>query len=226
MGTGFVITPSGFLLTNGHVVQDPSRTRPRAIEVVMADTRTPLLADLVAVSNVRDQDIAVLKMRNYHGAVVRAIDWEGTRRPAGRAGGADRLPARHAAGLRPRRLRAHHDVRGDHREGDRASGSSSAVHRRPAPRGARSSTPAAKVIALHYGALARLRRRGRRPPASGSPSPSRRARRWLPLTVRDRTGDLTYREVGGSDFGVVARRGVASGFEMGVKEKKGRLRQP
>ncbi len=77
MGSGFVITPSGYLLTNGHVVQDPTRTRPRVIEVVMADTRTPLVADLVAASDVRDQDIAVLKIRNFHGAVVRAIDWMG-----------------------------------------------------------------------------------------------------------------------------------------------------
>ena len=77
MGSGFVITPSGYLLTNGHVVQDPARGRPRAIEVVMADTRTPLVADLVAASNVLDQDVAVLKIRNFHGAVVRSIDWAG-----------------------------------------------------------------------------------------------------------------------------------------------------
>ena len=77
MGSGFVITPSGYLLTNGHVVVDPTRARPRVIEVVMADSRAPLVADLVAASDVRDQDIAVLKIRNFHGAVVRAIDWMG-----------------------------------------------------------------------------------------------------------------------------------------------------
>jgi len=77
MGSGFVITPSGYLLTNGHVVQDPARGRPRAIEVVMADTRTPLAAELVAASDVQDQDIAVLKIRNFHGAAVRTIDWNG-----------------------------------------------------------------------------------------------------------------------------------------------------
>jgi pSer/pThr/pTyr-binding forkhead associated (FHA) protein/S1-C subfamily serine protease len=77
MGTGFVITSSGYLLTNGHVVRDAGRGRPRAIEVVMADTRTPLVADLVTASDIRDQDIAVLKIRNYRGAVIRAIDWQG-----------------------------------------------------------------------------------------------------------------------------------------------------
>ncbi len=78
MGSGFAITPSGYLVTSGHVAGDPRRNPARSLEVVMADTRSPLAADLVAVNTARDQDIAILKIRNYHGAVVRAIDWAGT----------------------------------------------------------------------------------------------------------------------------------------------------
>jgi len=78
MGSGFVITPTGYLVTSGHVASDPGRGPPRAVAVVMADTRSPQAADVVAASTVRDQDIAILKIRGYHGAVVRAIDWTGT----------------------------------------------------------------------------------------------------------------------------------------------------
>jgi S1-C subfamily serine protease len=43
----------------------------------MADTRIPLSADVVSVSDATDQDVAVLRIRNYRGPVVRAIDWQG-----------------------------------------------------------------------------------------------------------------------------------------------------
>jgi len=78
MGTGFVITPSGYMLTSRHVVQPPDHAGSRAIDVVMADTRTPLGADVVSVSSAADQDVAVLRIRNYRGPAVRRIDWQGT----------------------------------------------------------------------------------------------------------------------------------------------------
>lgn len=78
MGSGFVITPSGYLVTSGHVASDPRRSPARSLEVVMADTRVPLAADLVAANTTRDADLAILKIRDYRGAVVRAIDWAGT----------------------------------------------------------------------------------------------------------------------------------------------------
>jgi len=78
MGSGFVITRSGYFITNRHVVKDSLRPPARAVEVTMADTRAPLPADVVAVSDVPDQDIAVLKIRGFHGNPVRAIDWSGT----------------------------------------------------------------------------------------------------------------------------------------------------
>ncbi len=77
MGTGFVITPSGYLLTSRHVVQSAERTGPRIVEVVMADARTALAADVVAVSNAADEDVAVLRIRSYRGPAVRQIDWQG-----------------------------------------------------------------------------------------------------------------------------------------------------
>ncbi len=78
MGTGFVITPSGYLLTCRHVVQSPERLGPRSVDVVMADGRAPQAADVVSVSDVADQDVAVLKVRGYRGPTVRDIDWQGT----------------------------------------------------------------------------------------------------------------------------------------------------
>ncbi|HVO34330.1 MAG TPA: FHA domain-containing protein [Gemmatimonadales bacterium] len=186
MGTGFVITPSGYLLTNGHVVVDPSRGRPRAIEVVMADTRAPLLADLVALSNVRDEDVAVLKIRNYHGAVVRSIDWQG-------AGVRQGAPAA-LIGF-PRGTQLAFDPAGFVRTtmfagiiakatsewiqfgGPTASGSS----------GSPVFNAAGQVIALHYGALADSAAEGGTP-GLGFAIPIARARRWLPLTARNELG--------------------------------------
>ncbi len=77
MGSGFAVTRSGFFVTAAHVVRDPGRGPPRAIEVVMADGRTPLTADLVAAGDAPDQDVAVLKIRHYRGPAVRALDWSG-----------------------------------------------------------------------------------------------------------------------------------------------------
>jgi pSer/pThr/pTyr-binding forkhead associated (FHA) protein/S1-C subfamily serine protease len=78
MGSGFVITPSGYFVTNRHVVQGDAGATPRSIDVIMADTRTPLPADLIAVSAPNEPDIAVLRIRNYRGDVVQSVDWQGT----------------------------------------------------------------------------------------------------------------------------------------------------
>jgi S1-C subfamily serine protease len=77
MGSGFAITPSGYFVTNRHVVQDESRGPPRGILVVMAETNVALAADVMAVSSIAEQDIAVLKIRGYRGSSVRAVDWRG-----------------------------------------------------------------------------------------------------------------------------------------------------
>ncbi|MGH7644987.1 MAG: S1 family peptidase, partial [Gemmatimonadales bacterium] len=76
-GTGFVISPDGYLLTNWHVVADSLRPRPDTIWVTMADQSLARYADVVAVS--RERDLALLKIRAYQGPHLPAIDWAGTK---------------------------------------------------------------------------------------------------------------------------------------------------
>jgi len=77
MGSGFAITPSGYFVTNRHVVQAEGHESPRQIIVVMAETNTALTAEIAAVSNIQSQDVAILRIRGYRGPAVRAIDWTG-----------------------------------------------------------------------------------------------------------------------------------------------------
>jgi len=186
MGTGFVITPSGYLLTNGHVVQDASRGRPRAIEVVMADTRTPLLADLVALSNVRDEDVAVLKVRNYRGAVVRAIDWQGNGVRQGAPAALIGFPRGTQLAFDPAGF-----VRTTMFAGIIAKATSEWIQFGGPTASGSSGSPvfnaAGQVIALHYGALTDSAVEGGTP-GLGFAIPIGRAKRWLPLTARNELG--------------------------------------
>ncbi len=186
MGTGFVITPSGYLLTNGHVVEDPARGRPRAIEVVMADTRTPLAADLVAVSTERDEDVAVLKVRNYRGAVIRSIDWQG---------GGVRQGAPAALIGFPRGTQLAFDPQGFVRTtmfaGIVAKATSEWIQFGGPSASGSSGSPVfnaeGQVIALHYGALADSAAEGEAT-GLGFAIPITRARRWLPAAARAELG--------------------------------------
>jgi pSer/pThr/pTyr-binding forkhead associated (FHA) protein/S1-C subfamily serine protease len=186
MGTGFVITPSGFLLTNGHVVQDQGRGRPRAIEVVMADTRAPLTADVVAVSNVRDEDVAVLKVRNYHGAVVRAIDWRGSGVRQGAPAALIGFPRGTQLAFDPAGF-----VRTTMFAGIIAKATSEWIQFGGPTASGSSGSPVfnadGQVIALHYGALADSAVEGGTP-GLGFAIPIGRAKRWLPLTARNELG--------------------------------------
>jgi pSer/pThr/pTyr-binding forkhead associated (FHA) protein/S1-C subfamily serine protease len=76
-GTGFVISPDGYMLTNWHVVADSAHERPDTIWIVMADESRARLADVVATS--RDRDLALLKVRGYQGPWLEAVDWDGSR---------------------------------------------------------------------------------------------------------------------------------------------------
>ena len=76
-GTGFVISPDGYMLTNWHVVADSVHAEPDTIWVTMADQSVGRFADVVATS--RDRDVAIIKVRGYQGPFLTAIDWAGTK---------------------------------------------------------------------------------------------------------------------------------------------------
>jgi S1-C subfamily serine protease len=186
MGTGFVITPSGFLLTNGHVVQDPSRGRPRAIEVVMADTRSPLVADVVSVSDVRDEDVAVLKVRNYRGAVIRSIDWQGKGVRQGAPAALIGFPRGTQLAFDPSGF-----VRTTMFAGIVAKATSEWIQFGGPSASGSSGSPvfnaSGQVIALHYGALTDSVT-GDGAAGLGFAIPIARARRWLPQAARNELG--------------------------------------
>jgi pSer/pThr/pTyr-binding forkhead associated (FHA) protein/S1-C subfamily serine protease len=76
-GTGFVITPDGYMLTNWHVVADSVHPRPDTIWVILADQSQARYADVIATS--QERDIAVIKLRGYQGVYIAAVDWSGTK---------------------------------------------------------------------------------------------------------------------------------------------------
>lgn len=78
-GSGFAITQSGYFITNRHVIVSESGQTADSVFVVMADTRTLLPAEVVAVADARGPDLAVLKLRGYSGAYIKNVDWAGAR---------------------------------------------------------------------------------------------------------------------------------------------------
>jgi pSer/pThr/pTyr-binding forkhead associated (FHA) protein len=75
-GTGFVITASGYMITNRHVAAEGGQ--PDSIQVQMADQKFLLTADVVSVAPAGGPDVAVLKVRSYSGPHVAHIDWADT----------------------------------------------------------------------------------------------------------------------------------------------------
>jgi pSer/pThr/pTyr-binding forkhead associated (FHA) protein/S1-C subfamily serine protease len=76
-GTGFVISPDGYMLTNWHVVADSAHAAPDTVWVTMADQSAGRYADVVATS--RERDIALIKIRGYQGSHLTSIDWTGAK---------------------------------------------------------------------------------------------------------------------------------------------------
>ena len=74
-GTGFAITPSGYFITNRHVVTDDNGRVRDTIYVTMADQKfnTQTRVQVVAVG--RDVDLAVVKIPAYKGPYVEKVDW-------------------------------------------------------------------------------------------------------------------------------------------------------
>lgn len=91
-GSGFMLTASGYFVTNRHVVR-PGNRRADSLFIVMADSRRLLPAEVVNVAPPDGPDIAVLRVRNYRGPVVSRVDWTGTRVAQGEPAALIGLPA-------------------------------------------------------------------------------------------------------------------------------------
>lgn len=76
-GTGFVISPDGYMLTNWHVVADSTHPQPDTVWVTMADQSLGRFAEVVATSS--DRDVALIRIRGYQGPHLTAIDWRGAK---------------------------------------------------------------------------------------------------------------------------------------------------
>jgi pSer/pThr/pTyr-binding forkhead associated (FHA) protein/S1-C subfamily serine protease len=75
-GSGFAITPSGYFVTNRHVVLQQGRT-PDSVYVTMADQKLMQRAEFVAVAQASGPDLAVLRVLGFNGPHVAQIDWTG-----------------------------------------------------------------------------------------------------------------------------------------------------
>lgn len=76
-GTGFVISADGYMLTNWHVVADSIHLHPDTTWVTMADQSLARYADVIATS--KERDIALIKIRQYQGPYLAALDWGGSK---------------------------------------------------------------------------------------------------------------------------------------------------
>ncbi len=75
-GSGFVVTRSGYFITNRHVATDEGRPAD-SLFITMADQRYWVRVVAVAVAAPDGPDLAVLKIPNYQGPFVAKVDWGG-----------------------------------------------------------------------------------------------------------------------------------------------------
>jgi pSer/pThr/pTyr-binding forkhead associated (FHA) protein/S1-C subfamily serine protease len=77
-GSGFVITRSGYFLTNRHVATPDGRAAD-SVTITLADQQVARRVAVVAVAPSSGPDLAVLKIPNYAGPYIAKADWTGTR---------------------------------------------------------------------------------------------------------------------------------------------------
>ncbi|MSR05896.1 MAG: hypothetical protein EXR93_02315 [Gemmatimonadetes bacterium] len=75
--TGFVISPAGYLVTTRSAVSRQGLNADSVL-VTLSDRRESQRADILNVGEV-GVDLAVLRVRDYHGPFVRRVDWSGNR---------------------------------------------------------------------------------------------------------------------------------------------------
>ena len=76
-GTGFVITRSGYMITNRHNVADDAGKERDTLYVTMADQRFGMQTKVSVVAISRDYDLAVVKIPGYTGPFMEKLDWNG-----------------------------------------------------------------------------------------------------------------------------------------------------
>ena len=72
-GSGFVISPDGYFVTNRHVVTSNGGL-PDSVFVTMADEQYMIRAEVIVVAPSTGPDLAVLRLRRYEGPYVPQID--------------------------------------------------------------------------------------------------------------------------------------------------------
>ena len=77
-GSGFAITPSGYFITNKHVVTDDAGRVRDTIYVTMADQKFNTQIRVAVVAIGRDVDLAVVKIPEYRGPYMKKVDWGST----------------------------------------------------------------------------------------------------------------------------------------------------